>query len=97
MQELIDEIHRAEKSLEEWIPHYYDKEKELPGKLKFQMLLNDWTSPVIACEELLKRIFTNEMLIRRKVKKFSDVGYKSSYRELERKLQGVKNSRGVKE
>lgn len=89
---LVEEIHRAETLLDEFIPHYWDKENETPDSLKIVMLLNDWHSPVIACEELLKRIDGNEGILRRNKIKFKDVNYSSRYAEYRLKLQEIKNA-----
>ena len=52
------------------------------------MLINNWTSPFIALNELLKRIETNTMLLRKK-----GIKYKTNYRELESLLYGVVNGK----
>lgn len=73
-----------------------DWEKETDSELKLIMLLNNWGSPVIAYEELLKRIDSNEQIIRRNLHiKFSELGYKSRYSELREKLCIEKKSRYI--
>lgn len=90
--DFVKEIHNVELLLERFMPHYWDKEKETDSELKLIMLLNNWGSPVIACEELLKRIDSNEQIIRRNLHiKFSELGYKSRYSELREKLCIEKN------
>lgn len=91
--ELVEEIHRAETLLDEFIPHYWDRESETPDSLKIVMLFNDWHSPVIACEELLKRIDGDEGILRRNKIKFKDVNYSSRYIEYSDKLNEVKNNK----
>ena len=60
------------------------KESDCPDSFKFLMLLNGWHNPFVALNELLKVIYTNEMLLKRNGMK---KGYKSRYREMEKLVQ----------
>lgn len=90
--DLITEIHNAEKTIEQYARYYHAKEKDCPNDFKFLMLINNWHSPFIALNELLKRIYTNELLLRRE-QKITGIknNYKSRYRELEELVQEYEN------
>lgn len=81
---IIEEIRRAEYNIELYAPYYHARESDCPDSFKFLMLLNGWHNPFAALNELLKVIYTNEMLLKRNGMK---KGYKSRYREMERLVQ----------
>lgn len=91
VKQLIAEIQQCEKILEEYIYCYDLHENECPSSFKLIMLLNDWHSPFAAINELLKRIDTNEMLLKRAKKSGADFKYKSRYREMCSLVQSKKN------
>jgi hypothetical protein len=85
---LMKEIHRAENALEEYSDYYHAREKDTPESFKFLMYLNGWQSPFEAINELLKRIDTNEMLLKRYQKETGKkLAYKSRYKELRQLVQ----------
>ena len=81
---LITEIHNAEWAIEHYAKYYHARERDCPDSFKFLMLLNGWHNPFVALNELLKVIYTNEMLLKRNGMK---KGYKSRYREMESLVQ----------
>lgn len=81
-ENLIDEIKRAEQNIEQFASEYYANENECPTKLKFLMLINGWQNPFVALNELLKRIDSNEMLLKRAKKNGAVFQYKSRYKEM---------------
>lgn len=81
---ILEEIRGAEYNIELYAPCYHAKESECPDAFKFLMLLNGWHNPIVALNELLKVIYTNEMLLKSYGMK---KGYKSRYREMERLVQ----------
>lgn len=86
--ELIAEIRKAEKLIEENAKYYHCKESEIPNSFKFVCLLNHWKSPFVALNELLKRIDTNQQLLKREEKRIGiKSGYKSRYKEMRELLQ----------
>lgn len=87
----ITEIRNAEKAIESYAMYYHARENECPDSLKFLMLVNGWHSPFIALNELLKVIYTNEMILKREGKK---KGYRSRYREMEMIVQKYANRQG---
>lgn len=93
VEQLIAEIHQCEKILEEYVNCYDLRENECPSSFKLIMLLNNWHSPFIAMNELLKRIDTNEMLLKRAKKSGADFKYKSRYHEMCSLVQSKKNDR----
>ena len=70
--------------------YYHARENECPDSFKFLMLINGWHSPFVALNELLKVIYTNEMILKREGKK---KGYRSRYREMEMLVQKHANER----
>ena len=85
MEGLIDEIRRAESCIERYAGFYHALESDCPADFKLLMLLNCWHNPFIALNELLRRIYNNETLLRRERKRVGKKPlYKSRYRELER-------------
>lgn len=79
----ITEIRNAEKAIERYARYYHATEKECPDSFKFLMLMNGWGSPFVALNELLKRIDTNEMMMRRTEKRSGKkTDYKSRYKEM---------------
>lgn len=82
MEKLIREIHQCEKLIEKYAKYYDSHEDECPADFKLVMLLNDWRSPFIALNELLKRIDTNEMLLKRARKSGAEFKHRSRYREM---------------
>lgn len=97
IDELIIQNDNAERLLRQYAPYYHALEGECPSSLKEVMLLNDWHSPFIAVNELLKRIDTNNKLINCKAKKEGvKVDYKSHYKELRAFVQECVNKREAK-
>lgn len=87
-ERLIKEIERAEHFIQQFAPYYHALEADCPSSFKALMLVNDWHSPFIAINELLKRIDTNEMLIKRESKKTGvKFQYKRKYKELRELVQ----------
>ena len=86
----ITEIRNAEKAIENYAMYYHAKENECPDSFKFLMLVNGWHNPFITLNELLKVIYTNEMILKREGKK---KGYRSRYREMEMLVQKHANER----
>ena len=85
---LITEIHNAEWAIEHYTKYYHARERDCPDSFKFLMLVNDWHSPFVALNELLKRIDTNEQLMKREKKQTGEKpAYKSRYKELYELLQ----------
>ena len=62
---LITEIRNAEWAIEHYAKYYHAREYDCPDSFKYLMLVNDWHSPFVALNELLKRIGTNEQLMKR--------------------------------
>lgn len=94
IDELIQQNKYAELLIRQYAPYYHALEGECPRALKEVMLLNDWHSPFIAVNELLKRIDTNDKLIKCKTKKEGvKVDYKSHYKELRVFVQECVNKR----
>lgn len=92
---LITEIRNAETAIEKYARFYRAKESECPDSFKFMMLINGWHSPFVALNELIKRIDTNETLLKRKQKATGiKSGYKSRYKEMRELLQREMNKRG---
>jgi len=95
VEELIKEIKEAQKQLATCADDYWAREGECSLQTKFVMAINNWASPFIACEELLKRIDTNEGLLKMYCKghgtTFKEIGYKSCYKEMRALLQSVKS------
>jgi len=86
--ELIEEIKKAERLIEENAKYYHCKESEIPNSFKFVCFMNCWQSPFVALNELLKRIDTNQQLLKREEKRIGiKSGYKSRYKELRELLQ----------
>lgn len=97
IDELIIQNDNAELLLRQYVPYYHALEGECPKEFKAVMLLNDWHSPFIAVNELLKRIDTNDKLIKCKTKKEGvKVDYKSHYKELRAFVQECVNKREKK-
>lgn len=92
-QELINRIRNAEYFIEQNAPYYHAKESDCPDSFKFLMLLNGWHNPFIALNELLKVIYTNEMLLKKNGMK---KGYKSRYREMEKLIQEHSTAKEMK-
>lgn len=90
VEQLIAEIKQCEKILEEYVNCYDLHEKECPSSFKLIMLLNNWHSPFIAMNELLKRIDTNEMLLKRAKKSGADFKYKSRLYKAKRMIGSKK-------
>lgn len=92
IDELIQQNKYAELLLRQYAPYYHALEGECPKKFKALMLLNDWHSPFIAVNELLKRIDINDKLIKCKAQKEGvKVEYKSHYQELRTFVQECVN------
>ena len=85
---LITEIHNAEWAIERYAKYYHARERDCPDSFKLLMLVNGWNSPFVALNELLKRIDTNEGLMKREKKRTVEKpAYKSRYKELRELLQ----------
>lgn len=90
---LITEIRNAENAIEKYAKFYHAKESECPDSFKFLMLINSWHNPFIALNELLKRIYTNEMILKREFKRTGKKAeYKSRYKEMRSLIQECANS-----
>lgn len=94
--ELVEEIHRAEQLIENYAGCYHLHEADCPVGFKMVMFFNDWHSPFIALNELLKVIDKNEMLIKRARKQGAVIDYKSSYKEMCLLVQKEVNKHGGK-
>jgi len=64
VEELIKENKNAYEAFEKIINDYHAHEVEASAETKFLMLINKWESPFIACTELVKRIETNETMLK---------------------------------
>lgn len=82
VKHLIKEIYQCESLIEDYAGCCDLHENECPADFKMLMLINEWHSPFIALNELLKRIDTNEMLLKRAKKNGAEFKYKSRYREM---------------
>lgn len=94
---LITEIRNAENAIEKYAKFYHAKESECPDSFKFLMMINEWHNPFIALNELLKRIDTNEMILKRESKRTGKKAeYKSRYKEMRSLIQECsdKNHKG---
>lgn len=86
--ELIAEIREAEKLIEENAKYYHSQVEDIPTSFQFICFLNHWESPFVALNELLKRIDTNQQLLKREEKRIGiKSGYKSRYKEMRELLQ----------
>lgn len=86
--ELIAEIRKAEKLIEENAKYYHSQVEDIPTSFQFICFLNHWESPFVALNELLKRIDTNQQLLKREEKRIGiKSGYKSRYKEMRELLQ----------
>ena len=91
VDEMITEIHNAEKAIENYARFYHSKETECPISFKFLMLINEWRNPFNALSELLKRIYTNELLLKREKTACRKFMYKSRYKEMRELIQKAAN------
>ena len=91
MNELVEEIHRAEKLIEKYAGCYHLHEADCPVGFKMVMFFNGWHSPFVALNELLKVIDKDEMLIKRARKNGVVIDYKSRYKEMRRRIQEAAN------
>jgi hypothetical protein len=64
IEELIKENKKAYETLKRIINDYHAHEAEANTETKVLMLINKWESPFIACTELVKRIETNEAMLK---------------------------------
>lgn len=64
IEDLINETKKAYKSFKNIISDYHAHEADAKTETKILMLINKWESPFIACNELLKRIETNEKFLK---------------------------------
>ena len=91
IEELIQETEKAFCSLKEIISDYSAREEEAKTETKIIMLVNKWTSPYIACTELVKRIETNETFIKNICKAngttLVKIGYKTRAKEAREVIQ----------
>lgn len=85
IEDLIQETEKAFKTLKDIIGDYSAREEEAKTETKIIMLVNKWTSPYIACTELVKRIETNETFIKNICKASGTtlvkIGYKTRAKE----------------
>jgi hypothetical protein len=95
IEELIQETEKAFCSLKEIISDYSAREEEAKTETKIIMLVNKWTSPYIACTELVKRIETNETFIKNICKAsgttLTKIGYKTKAKEAMKLIQAQVN------
>lgn len=95
IEELIQETEKAFCSLKEIISDYSAREENAKTETKILMLVNKWTSPYIACTELVKRIETNEMFIKNICKAsgttLTKIGYKTKAKEARELIQAQAN------
>ena len=96
MNELVEEIHRAEKLIEKYAGCYHLHEADCPVGFKMVMFFNGWHSPFVALNELLKVIDKDEMLIKRARKQGTVINYKSRYKEMCLLVQKEVNKHGGK-
>ena len=96
MNELVEEIHRAEKLIEQYAGCYHLHEADCPVGFKMVMFFNGWHSPFVALNELLKVIDKDEMLIKRARKNGAVIDYKSKYKEMCLLVQEEVNKHGGK-
>jgi hypothetical protein len=91
IEDLIQETEKAFKSLKDIIGDYSAREEEAKTETKIIMLVNKWTSPYIACTELVKRIETNETFIKNICKASGTtlvkIGYKARAKEARELIQ----------
>ena len=91
IEELIQETEKAFCSLKEIISDYSAREEDAKTETKILMLVNKWTSPYIACTELVKRIETNETFIKNICKASGTtlvkIGYKTRAKEARELIQ----------
>lgn len=91
IEELIQETEKAFCSLKKIIGDYSAREEDAKTETKILMLVNKWTSPYIACTELVKRIETNEMFIKNICKvsgtTLAKIGYKTKSKEARELIQ----------
>lgn len=95
IEDLIQETGKAFCSLKEIINDYSAKEENAKTETKILMIVNKWTSPYIACTELVKRIETNEMFIKNICKAsgttLTKIGYKTKAKEARELIQAQAN------
>jgi hypothetical protein len=95
IEDLIQETEKAFKSLKDIIGDYSAREEEAKTETKIIMLVNKWTSPYIACKELVKRIETNETFIKNICKASGTtlvkIGYKTRAKEARELIQAQVN------
>ena len=95
IEDLIQETEKAFKTLKDIIGDYSVREEEAKTETKILMLVNKWTSPYIACTELVKRIETNEMFIKNICKASGTtlvkIGYKTRAKEARELMQEQAN------
>lgn len=103
IEELIKETENAYKQLKVCVSDYWKKEQDASKEIKILMLVNNWHSPFEVCNELVKRIETNETFLKNICKTqgttFKKIGY-SSKTKLARELLNkavAKNTLEVKE
>lgn len=91
VEEVIKETEKAFTSLKEIITDYSVREEDAKTETKILMLVNNWTSPFIACNELVKRIETNEMFLKNICKAsrttLAKIGYKTKAKEARKIIQ----------
>lgn len=89
VEELIKENKNAYEALKIIITDYHAHEREAKVKTKFLMLINNWESPFIACNELVKRIETNERLLKNICKASGTTIKKIGYSSLASKARAI--------
>ena len=84
------ENERVEKAIRKYAKYYHAKEADCPSDFKFLMLINGWTSPFIAINELLKRVYSNEQIMKR-----DKIKYTQRYKDLQHFVQEIVNNETV--
>lgn len=95
VEEIIKETNKAYSTLETIISDYHSHEAKASTETKLVMLINKWESPFIACNELVKRIETNEQFLKNLCKTqettLSKIGYKTLSKKARELLQKEQN------
>ena len=95
VEELIKENKNAYGAFEKIINDYHAHEVEASAETKFLMLINKWESPFVACNELVKRIETNETMLKNICKvsgtTLKKIGYTSVTGKARKLLQEQQN------
>lgn len=87
VEEIIKETNKAYCILKSIIKDYHSHEEEASTETKLVMLINKWKSPFIACNELVKRIETNEQFLKNLCKTYETTLGKIGYKSLSKKAR----------